>query len=104
MWRINASIFKEFFKATIKRVRFRIHSRNVKREMFRQIIKAIMQGRTDYECSSLPLPKGRKNMLPKTNGKINNKILFSLDVPGGKSYIKWWFSSLDVKIDSLRLV
>ena len=55
--------FKEFFKAAIKRVQFRIHSRIVESEQVRLIIKAIMQGRTDYE-----------NMLPMTIGIKNNKI------------------------------
>ena len=27
-----------------------------------------------------------------------------LDVSGGKNYQKWWFSSLDVKIDSLQMI
>ncbi len=62
--------FKEFFKAAIKRVQFRIYSRIVEREQVRLIIKAIMQGRTDYERSSSAglLPTGRKNMLPMTIG------------------------------------
>ena len=47
--------FKEFFKAAIKRVQFRIYSRIVEREQVRLIIKAIMQGRTDYERSAMPL-------------------------------------------------
>ena len=39
-------------------------------EYFKEFFKAIMQGRTDYERSSLSrlLPKGRKNMLPMTIG------------------------------------
>jgi hypothetical protein len=60
--------FKQFFKAAIKRVQIRIHSRIVESEQVRLIIKAIMQGRTDYERSALPLPSGRKNMLPMTIG------------------------------------
>ena len=47
--------FKEFFKAAIKRVQFRVYSRIVEREQVRLIIRAIMQGRTDYERSALPL-------------------------------------------------
>ena len=49
--------FKEFFKAAIKRGQFRINSRNVERELAQVNLKAIMQGRTDYE-----------NMLPMTIG------------------------------------
>jgi len=49
--------FKEFFKAVIKREQIRIFSIIVDREQTRLIIKAIMQGRTDYE-----------NMLPMTIG------------------------------------
>ncbi len=45
--------FTEFFKAAIKRELFRIYSRIVECEQFRLIIKAIMQGRTDYERSTL---------------------------------------------------
>ena len=39
-------------------------------EYFKQFFKAIMQGRTDYERSSLSglLPSGRKNLLPMTIG------------------------------------
>ena len=39
-------------------------------EYFKEFFKAIMQGRTDYERSSLSrlLPSGRKNMLPMTIG------------------------------------
>ena len=47
--------FKEFFKAAIKREQFRMYSRNVEREQLRILSKAIMQGRTDYERSALPL-------------------------------------------------
>ena len=49
--------FKEFFKAAVKRVQFQMYLRNVEREQLRFNIKAIMQGRTDYE-----------NMLPMTIG------------------------------------
>ena len=49
--------FKEFFKAAIKREQFRMYSRNVERELAQVNLKAIMQGRTDYE-----------NMLPMTIG------------------------------------
>jgi hypothetical protein len=49
--------FKEFFKAAIKRGQFRIHSRNVERKQAQVMLKAIMQGRTDYE-----------NLLPMTIG------------------------------------
>ena len=47
--------FKEFFKAAVKRVQFQMYLRNVEREQLRFNIKAIMQGRTDYERSALPL-------------------------------------------------
>ena len=47
--------FKEFFKAAIKREQFRMYSRNVERELTQVNLKAIMQGRTDYERSALPL-------------------------------------------------
>ena len=47
--------FKEFFNSAIKREQFRMYSRTVEREQIRLQIKAIMQGRTDYE-----------NMLPMT--------------------------------------
>ena len=47
--------FKEFFKAAIKREQFRMYSRNVERELAQVNLKAIMQGRTDYERSALPL-------------------------------------------------
>lgn len=40
-------------------------------------------------------------MLPMTIG--NNKVLFSLDASGGNNNLKWWFPSLDVKIDSLPM-
>ena len=46
---------KEFFKAAIKREQFRMYSRNVERELAQVNLKAIMQGRTDYERSALPL-------------------------------------------------
>ncbi len=49
--------FKEFFKAAIKREQFRMYLGTVEREQPRFNIKAIMQGRTDYE-----------NMLPMTIG------------------------------------
>lgn len=41
--------FKEFFKAAIKREQFRMYSRNVERELAQVNLKAIMQGRIDYE-------------------------------------------------------
>ena len=47
--------FKEFFKAAVKRVQFQMYLRNVEHEQLRFNIKAIMQGRTDYERSALPL-------------------------------------------------
>ena len=47
--------FKEFFKAAIKREQFRMYSRNVERELTQVNLKAVMQGRTDYERSALPL-------------------------------------------------
>ena len=47
--------FKEFFNTAIERVQFRMYSRTVEREQFRILSKAIMQGRTDYERSALPL-------------------------------------------------
>ena len=47
--------FKEFFNAAIKRVQFQMYLRNVEREQLRIISKAIMQGRTDYERSAMPL-------------------------------------------------
>ena len=47
--------FKEFFKVAIKREQFRLYSRNVERELAQVNLKAIMQGRTDYERSALPL-------------------------------------------------
>ena len=47
--------FKEFFKAAIKREQLQMYLRNVEREQLRLNIKAIMQGRTDYERSALPL-------------------------------------------------
>ena len=47
--------FKEFFNAAIKREQFRMYSRIVEREQLRILSKAIMQGRTDYERSALPL-------------------------------------------------
>ena len=47
--------FKEFFKAAIKREQFRMYSRNVERELAQVNLKAIMQGRTDYERSAMPL-------------------------------------------------
>ena len=71
--------FKEFFKAVIKRVQFQMYLRNAEREQFRIISKAIMQGRTDYERSAMPLSCApevlrrfaevfAKNMLPMTIG------------------------------------
>jgi len=51
--------FKVFFKAAIKRKQFRMYSRIVERELAQENLKAIMQGRTDYE-----------NMLPMTIGII----------------------------------
>ena len=47
--------FKEFFKAAIKREQFRMYSRNVERELAQVNLKAIMQGRSDYERSAMPL-------------------------------------------------
>ena len=47
--------FKEFFNAAIKRVQFQMYLRNVEYEQLRIISKAIMQGRTDYERSAMPL-------------------------------------------------
>ena len=47
--------FKEFFKAAIKREQFRMYSRNVERELAQVNLKAIMQRRTDYERSAMPL-------------------------------------------------
>ena len=43
-----------------------MYLRNVEREQSQLEIKAIMQGRTDYERSSLSrlLPTGRKNLTP----------------------------------------
>ena len=51
--------FKEFFKSAIKRVQLRMYSRIVERELLRFSIKAIMQGRTDYE-NMLPMIIGIK--------------------------------------------
>ena len=47
--------FKEFFKAAIKREQFQMYLRNVEHEQAKVSLKAIMQGRTDYERSALPL-------------------------------------------------
>jgi len=52
--------FKEFFNTAFKREQFRMYSRNVEREQFRLIIKAVMQGRTDEGLARRPKGKSTK--------------------------------------------
>ena len=59
----TSKYFKEFFKAAIKRVQFQMYLRNAEREQFWIFSKAIMQGRTDYERSALPLCLSKKTAL-----------------------------------------
>lgn len=48
----------------LKREQFRMYSRNVERELAQVNLKAIMQGRTDYERSAfLPLRSSKKAAL-----------------------------------------
>ena len=51
----------------------------------------------------LPTIESVKECLYKANCEVDkyNKVKLSFDSPGGKDYLEWRNSNLDVKIDSL---
>ena len=59
-----------------KREQFRMYSRTVEREWLRFNIKAIMQGRTDYEFSVLPLSSSVGRLTRTARCQVLIKIIY----------------------------
>ena len=60
--------------------------------------------RTSYISDQEAITPRRNSALNDAKPSVlkNNKVIFGLDASGGKNHLKWCFSSLDVKIDSLH--